>query len=68
MNIFPAIDLRNQKCVRLTRGEFSSEKIYNEDPVRQAEIFFENGLKFLHIVDLDGAAEGELKYKYNWYN
>ena len=61
MNIFPAIDLRNQKCVRLTKGEFSSEKIYNEDPVRQAEIFFENGLKFLHIVDLDGAVEGELK-------
>ena len=61
MNIFPAIDLRNQKCVRLTKGEFSSVKIYNEDPVRQAEIFFENGLKFLHIVDLDGALAGELK-------
>ena len=43
MNIFPAIDLRNQKCVRLTKGDFSSEKIYNEDPIRQAEIFFENG-------------------------
>ena len=55
MNIFPAIDLRNQKCVRLTKGEFSSEKIYNENPIRQAEIFFESGLKFLHIVDLDGA-------------
>ncbi len=61
MNIFPAIDLKNQKCVRLTKGEFSSAKIYNEDPVRQAEIFFENGLKFLHIVDLDGALAGELK-------
>ena len=61
MNIFPAIDLKNQKCVRLTKGEFSSTKIYNEDPVRQAEIFFENGLKFLHIVDLDGALAGELK-------
>ena len=51
MNIFPAIDLRNQKCVRLTKGEFSSEKIYNEDPIRQAEIFFKNGLKYLHIID-----------------
>ncbi len=61
MNIFPAIDLRNQKCVRLTRGVFSSEKIYNQDPIRQAEIFFENGLKFLHIVDLDGALTGEQK-------
>ena len=61
MNIFPAIDLRNQKCVRLTKGVFSSEKIYNEDPIHQAEIFFENGLKFLHIVDLDGAVTGKLK-------
>lgn len=61
MNIFPAIDLRNQKCVRLTKGEFSSEKIYNENPIRQAEIFFESGLKFLHIVDLDGALAGEPK-------
>ena len=61
MNIFPAIDLRNQKCVRLTKGKFSSEKVYNEDPIHQAEIFYENGLKFLHIVDLDGALAGELK-------
>ena len=61
MIILPAIDLRNQKCVRLTKGEFSSEKIYNEDPIRQAEIFYENGLKFLHMVDLDGALAGELK-------
>ena len=61
MNIFPAIDLRNQKCVRLTKGKFSSEKIYNEDPIHQAEIFYKNGLKFLHIVDLDGALAGELK-------
>ena len=52
MNIFPAIDLRNQKCVRLTKGKFSSEKVYNEDPIHQAEIFYKNGLKFLHIVDL----------------
>ena len=61
MNIFPAIDLRNQKCVRLTKGKFSSEKVYNEDPIPQAEIFYKNGLKFLHIVDLDGALAGELK-------
>ncbi len=61
MNIFPAIDLRNQKCVRLTKGEFSSAKTYNIDPIHQAEIFFENGLKYLHIVDLDGALAGELK-------
>ncbi len=61
MNIFPAIDLRNQKCVRLTKGDFSSEKIYNEDPIRQAEIFFENGFRYLHIVDLDGALAGEIK-------
>tara|TARA_B100000579_G_scaffold270055_1_gene222990 strand:+ start:990 stop:1709 length:720 start_codon:yes stop_codon:yes gene_type:complete len=60
MKIFPAIDLKDKKCVRLTRGEFSSAKIYNHDPILQAEIFFKNGLRFLHIVDLDGAKEGRL--------
>ena len=47
MKIFPAIDLKDKKCVRLTRGDFSSAKIYNHDPILQAEIFFKNGLKFL---------------------
>jgi len=60
MKIFPAIDLKNGKCVRLTKGDFESEKIYNENPINQAEIFSNSGFKYLHIIDLDGALEGNL--------
>ena len=60
MKIFPAIDLKNGKCVRLTKGDFKSEKIYNENPVDQAEIFSNAGFKYLHVIDLDGALEGNL--------
>jgi phosphoribosylformimino-5-aminoimidazole carboxamide ribotide isomerase len=60
MKIFPAIDLRDGKCVRLTKGAFESEKIYNEDPLNQVEIFKNAGLNHLHIVDLDGALKGNL--------
>jgi len=60
MKIFPAIDLKNGKCVRLTKGDFKSEKIYNENPINQAEIFSKAGFKYLHIIDLDGALEGNL--------
>ena len=60
MKIFPAIDLKNGKCVRLTKGDFKSEKIYNENPIGQAEIFSNAGFKYLHIVDLDGALAGNL--------
>ena len=60
MKIFPAIDLKNGKCVRLTKGDFKSEKIYNVNPIDQAKIFNNAGFKHLHIVDLDGALEGSL--------
>ena len=60
MKIFPAIDLKNGKCVRLTKGDFKSEKIYNENPMDQAEIFSNAGFKYIHIIDLDGALEGSL--------
>jgi len=60
MKIFPAIDLKNGKCVRLTKGDFKSEKIYNENPIDQAEIFSIAGFKYLHVIDLDGALEGNL--------
>jgi len=60
MKIFPAIDLKNGKCVRLTKGDFKSEKIYNENPINQAEIFSNAGFKYLHIIDLDGALKGNL--------
>ena len=60
MKILPAIDLKKGKCVRLTKGDFKSEKIYNESPVNQAEVFSNAGFKYLHIIDLDGALEGNL--------
>ena len=60
MKIFPAIDLKDGKCVRLTKGIFESAKIYNKNPINQAEIFSNIGFKYLHIVDLDGALTGGL--------
>lgn len=58
MHIFPAIDLRNGQCVRLTQGDFAQTRIYEDDPVLQAQRFAEAGAEWLHIVDLDGAREG----------
>ena len=60
MKILPAIDLKNGKCIRLTKGDFKSEIIYNENPINQAEVFSNVGFKYLHIIDLDGALEGNL--------
>lgn len=59
MEIFPAIDLKEGRCVRLYQGEFSKETVMNEDPVAQAIIFEKFGAKRLYIVDLDGAVAGE---------
>jgi phosphoribosylformimino-5-aminoimidazole carboxamide ribotide isomerase len=55
IELIPAIDLIDGKCVRLTKGEYDSKKIYNEDPVSQAREFERLGFKRLHMVDLDGA-------------
>ena len=55
MKIIPAIDIIDGKCVRLTKGDYSTKKIYNEDPLEVAKEFEANGIKYLHIVDLDGA-------------
>lgn len=55
IELIPAIDLIDGKCVRLTKGEYDSKKIYNEDPVSQAREFERLGFKRLHVVDLDGA-------------
>ena len=60
MKIFPAIDIKDGKCVRLTKGDFNQLKIYNEDPVKQIEDFLIHGFKNIHIIDLDGALSGEL--------
>lgn len=55
MRIIPAIDLIGGKCVRLTQGDYSSKKIYNEDPLEVAKNFEAHGIRYLHLVDLDGA-------------
>ena len=60
MQIIPAIDLIDGKCVRLTQGDFESEKVYSEDPVSIAKQWEEQGAQTLHIVDLDGAKNGTL--------
>src|ERR1700722_6550649 len=59
MEIFPAIDLQDGRCVRLTRGDFGAVKLYEPDPVTQARRFAAAGAEWLHIVDLDGARDGK---------
>jgi phosphoribosylformimino-5-aminoimidazole carboxamide ribotide isomerase len=63
MEIIPAIDLIDGKCVRLTEGDFTRKTIYNESPVEVAKQFEAAGLKRLHLVDLDGAKAGKVQ---NW--
>ena len=55
MRIIPAIDIIGGKCVRLSKGDYSTKKIYNESPLEVAKEFEANGIKHLHLVDLDGA-------------
>ena len=55
MRIIPAIDIIDGKCVRLSKGDYSTKKIYNEHPLEIAKQFENHGIKFLHLVDLDGA-------------
>jgi len=60
MKIFPAIDIKNNKCVRLLKGDFNNQTIYDQSPFEQAIQYNKFGLTNLHIVDLDGALTGEL--------
>jgi phosphoribosylformimino-5-aminoimidazole carboxamide ribotide isomerase len=60
MTIIPAIDIINGKCVRLTRGDYAQQKIYNENPLEIAKQFEDAGITRLHIVDLDGAKAGTI--------
>lgn len=55
IEIIPAIDIIDGKCVRLTKGDYNTKKVYNEDPVEVAKMFESYGIKRLHTVDLDGA-------------
>jgi phosphoribosylformimino-5-aminoimidazole carboxamide ribotide isomerase len=63
IEIIPAIDILHGKCVRLTQGDYASQKIYNEHPLEVARQFEDAGLKRLHLVDLDGAKDGRVR---NW--
>jgi phosphoribosylformimino-5-aminoimidazole carboxamide ribotide isomerase len=58
MIIFPAIDLKDGRCVRLVRGEMSAATVFNDDPAAQAQSFAAAGAGWLHVVDLDGAFAG----------
>jgi phosphoribosylformimino-5-aminoimidazole carboxamide ribotide isomerase len=58
MDILPAIDLRDGKCVRLIQGQYDRQITYKDDPVAQAQEFYDAGARWLHLVDLDGAKEG----------
>jgi phosphoribosylformimino-5-aminoimidazole carboxamide ribotide isomerase len=61
MRIIIAIDVIGGKCVRLTRGDFSTKKIYNEDPLEVALQIEDNGIQYLHLVDLDGAKNNRIE-------
>ena len=60
IEIIPAIDIIDGKCVRLTKGDYTKQKIYNENPLEVAKQFEDAGITRLHIVDLDGAKAGEI--------
>ena len=59
MKIFPAIDIKDKKCVRLVKGDFENKTEYDISPIEQAGKYYDHGFKNLHIVDLDGALTGE---------
>ena len=59
MKIFPAIDIKDKKCVRLVKGNFDNKTEYKISPAEQAAKYNDHGFKNLHIVDLDGALTGE---------
>jgi phosphoribosylformimino-5-aminoimidazole carboxamide ribotide isomerase len=59
MRMFPAIDLQQGRCVRLRRGDFADQTVFSDDPVQMALYWVEQGARYLHVVDLDGARLGE---------
>ncbi|NMH88288.1 1-(5-phosphoribosyl)-5-[(5-phosphoribosylamino)methylideneamino]imidazole-4-carboxamide isomerase [Flavivirga algicola] len=64
MRIIPAIDIIDGKCVRLTKGDYDTKKVYNENPLEVAKMFEGSGIEYLHLVDLDGAkAKHIVNYK-----
>ncbi len=61
MKIIPAIDIIDGKCVRLSKGDYDTKKVYHENPLDIAKEYEVNGIKYLHLVDLDGAKEKTIK-------
>jgi len=61
MEIIPAVDIRGGRCVRLYQGDYNQQTVFNENPVTVALTWYSQGARWLHIVDLDGAAAGEPK-------
>ena len=59
MDLYPAIDLRDGRCVRLYQGDYDQETVYHEDPVEQATAFAAAGARWIHVVDLDAARSGQ---------
>ena len=60
MRIIPAIDIIEGKCVRLSKGDYDTKKIYNENPLEVAKSFQDHGIEYLHLVDLDGAKSSHI--------
>lgn len=60
IELIPAIDIIDGKCVRLTQGDYDTKKVYNEDPLEVAKMFEDYGIRRLHVVDLDGARKGRI--------
>jgi phosphoribosylformimino-5-aminoimidazole carboxamide ribotide isomerase len=60
MRIIPAIDIIDGKCVRLSKGDYATQKIYNENPLEIAKQFEDYGIRYLHLVDLDGAKSKQI--------
>ena len=58
MILYPAIDLKDGRCVRVVKGDFSTATVFNDDPADQAKIWAKAGFEWLHVVDLNGSAEG----------
>jgi phosphoribosylformimino-5-aminoimidazole carboxamide ribotide isomerase len=59
VNLYPAIDILGGNAVRLVKGDFEAKKVYDQDPLSAAHAFAEQGARYLHVVDLDGAKSGE---------
>lgn len=60
MKLYPAIDLKHNRCVRLSQGKFDQEKVYDQDPFKVAKRWLDEGATFLHIIDLDGAKDNDM--------